>query len=205
MRRTKEEAEQTKKKILKAALDIFSEKSYDTATLNDIAKKADVTRGAIYWHFEDKKDILKELTDIHFGDFLEKAYNETLVLEGNSLEKIENLFTDYFEYFLNNPDNMKFKRIIDIKMAFDENNIFVQDIFGEIIENMIKKTNEIIVYGQSKNEIRQDIDAVFFTGTILNWITEFDRMDCLNYEKGFSFLDNKELILKNILKILQPL
>ena len=61
MRRTKEEAAITRQNILKAALNLFSEKGYATTTLAEIAQSADVTRGAIYWHFEDKADLFNSL------------------------------------------------------------------------------------------------------------------------------------------------
>jgi TetR/AcrR family acrAB operon transcriptional repressor len=53
-RRTKEEAEQTRKDLLNAALSVFSRKGYQSTRLEDIAKEAEVTRGAIYHHFGSK-------------------------------------------------------------------------------------------------------------------------------------------------------
>lgn len=63
MRRTKEEAEQTKQDLLDAALAEFSEKGYQAARLQDIAKRAGATRGAIYHHFENKADLYKKLIE----------------------------------------------------------------------------------------------------------------------------------------------
>jgi TetR/AcrR family transcriptional regulator, acrAB operon repressor len=63
MRRTKEEAAITRQNILKAALNLFSEKGYATATLAEIAQSASVTRGAIYWHFKDKADLFNNLAN----------------------------------------------------------------------------------------------------------------------------------------------
>lgn len=60
-KRTHAMAMQTKKRILNAALELFSEKGYDKTSLSDIARKAGVTRGAVYWHFEDKGELLLEL------------------------------------------------------------------------------------------------------------------------------------------------
>lgn len=62
MRRTKEEAAVTRATILKAALAVFSVKGYASATLDDVAKAAKVTRGAIYWHFKSKSDLYNTLT-----------------------------------------------------------------------------------------------------------------------------------------------
>jgi len=61
MRRTKEEAAVTRATVLKAALAVFSAKGYAATTLDDVAKAAKVTRGAIYWHFKSKADLYNTL------------------------------------------------------------------------------------------------------------------------------------------------
>jgi len=57
VRRTKEEAEVTRQRILDAAEVIFQRNGVSKTTLNDIAQEANVTRGAIYWHFENKVSV----------------------------------------------------------------------------------------------------------------------------------------------------
>ena len=61
MRRTKEEAAATRATLLKTALAVFSAKGYSAATLDDVAKAAKMTRGAIYWHFKSKADLYNTL------------------------------------------------------------------------------------------------------------------------------------------------
>ena len=63
MRRTKEEAEQTRQNLLDSALRVFSRKGYEVARLQDIAAEADVTRGAIYHHFGSKAELYTALVD----------------------------------------------------------------------------------------------------------------------------------------------
>ena len=63
MRRTKEEAAVTRATLLKTALSVFSAKGYSAATLDDVAKAAKVTRGAIYWHFKSKADLDNTLVE----------------------------------------------------------------------------------------------------------------------------------------------
>ena len=60
-RRTKEEAQHTRETILTAALDTFCEKGYSRTTFDEIAKKINLTKGAVYWHFKNKPDIIKAL------------------------------------------------------------------------------------------------------------------------------------------------
>jgi TetR/AcrR family acrAB operon transcriptional repressor len=57
VRRTKEEALETRARILDAAEQVFYEKGVAHASLEDIAVAAEVTRGAIYWHFKDKAEV----------------------------------------------------------------------------------------------------------------------------------------------------
>ena len=53
-RKTKEDARATRDAILDAAAALFAEHGVSGTTLQHIASAAGVTRGAIYWHFEDK-------------------------------------------------------------------------------------------------------------------------------------------------------
>ena len=62
-RKVKEEAEKTHEMILKSAVLLFADKGYDKTTLNDIAESLNMTKGAIYWHFESKEKLLIELLD----------------------------------------------------------------------------------------------------------------------------------------------
>jgi AcrR family transcriptional regulator len=50
--------------LLEAALDEFSTKGYEAATVADIAERAGVTTGALYAHFRSKLDLLLETTGI---------------------------------------------------------------------------------------------------------------------------------------------
>ena len=61
MRRTKEEAEQTRQDLLDAALTVFSQKGYTATRLEDVARAAGVTRGAIYHHFGSKAELYSAL------------------------------------------------------------------------------------------------------------------------------------------------
>ncbi len=62
-RKTKEEAQLTRTKILNAAERLFYERGVARTTLLDIAKAAGLTRGAIYWHFDDKGALLRAIAE----------------------------------------------------------------------------------------------------------------------------------------------
>jgi AcrR family transcriptional regulator len=53
-RRTKEAAAITREHLLDAAERVFRERGVAGSTLGEVAAKAGMTRGAVYWHFRDK-------------------------------------------------------------------------------------------------------------------------------------------------------
>ncbi len=61
--RTQKRARRTRKKLKKAALDVFTEKSVAAATVEEITEKADVGKGTLYQHFTDKDQIVVTLVD----------------------------------------------------------------------------------------------------------------------------------------------
>ena len=58
MRRTKEDAERTRNHIISAAIKVMNKRGIGQARYEDIAREANVTRGAIYHYFKGKNDIL---------------------------------------------------------------------------------------------------------------------------------------------------
>jgi len=62
-RRTKEEAQATRSHILDTAERVFEERGVSGTSLNEIAKAAGLTRGAIYWHFQNKADLFNAMMD----------------------------------------------------------------------------------------------------------------------------------------------
>ena len=63
VRRTKDEAQETRNRILDAGEHVFSEHGVSRTSLEDIAHAAGVTRGAIYWHFKDKSDLFAAMVN----------------------------------------------------------------------------------------------------------------------------------------------
>ena len=63
VRRTKDEAEQTRNAILDAAEKVFYKHGVARTSLEQIARAAKVTRGAVYWHFRDKIELCEAMAN----------------------------------------------------------------------------------------------------------------------------------------------
>ncbi|AYA62885.1 MULTISPECIES: TetR family transcriptional regulator [unclassified Alteromonas] len=96
MRRTKEDAELTKQTILKAAVDVFTERGVAKASLEEIARKADVTRGAVYWHFKNKMEIFDALHENLHTPFIERIMEGLEAEHPNPVGQLQELCTNIF-------------------------------------------------------------------------------------------------------------
>lgn len=67
MKKTAAEAAETRQAILRAALSVFSQRGYAATTLDQVARAAGVTRGAVYWHFANKAALYQALLQ-SYGD-----------------------------------------------------------------------------------------------------------------------------------------
>jgi TetR/AcrR family transcriptional regulator, acrAB operon repressor len=61
MKRSKEDAEQTRDRLIDAALKVFCRKGYAATSLEDVAREAALTRGAVYHHFGGKVGLYNAL------------------------------------------------------------------------------------------------------------------------------------------------
>src|SRR4051812_13864279 len=52
-----------RERLLDAAVQVFTERGYRAASLEDIAAAAGVTKGAVYWNFQGKQDLFFALID----------------------------------------------------------------------------------------------------------------------------------------------
>ena len=109
MRRTKSEAEQTRNSILDAALTLFDEQGYTQTTLSSVARKAGVTRGAIYWHFENKDEILVALTQEQFHDLMQQ--NADAMHQPDSWDSIGDNLNTFFQQLIRHPVRLRFFRV----------------------------------------------------------------------------------------------
>lgn len=94
VRRTKEDAEMTRNRLLDAAQEVFHAKGVSGASLTEVAQAASLTRGAIYWHFKDKADLFDAMMKRTTLPF-EQAWNggpDGSELQGPALPRILNVY-----------------------------------------------------------------------------------------------------------------
>ena len=68
--------EATRARILEAAAQLFLEHGFEATSVNAIARAAQVSVPALYWHFESKADICFSCLDLYMGAFADAVLGE---------------------------------------------------------------------------------------------------------------------------------
>ncbi len=126
-RKKKEEALETRKRILSAASQVFLDRGVARASLNEIAEVAGVTRGAVYWHFKNKTELFIALQDILHTPFLEMVLQDLEHEHPDPLNQLEELVTRLLEDI---EDNLEKRQIFTILMLKCDYSGDIQDLLA---------------------------------------------------------------------------
>ncbi len=69
-------ADATRARLVEAAAEVFSERGYDGAGVQEIARRAGLTTGAIYGRVSGKAELLREAIESHSNDELDELFNQ---------------------------------------------------------------------------------------------------------------------------------
>ncbi|WP_046234701.1 TetR/AcrR family transcriptional regulator [Paenibacillus algorifonticola] len=90
----------TKEAILQSFITLVSEKDFESITINDIADRANINRGTVYFHFDDKYDLLNKCIDENLNKMI-SATTETNA-SGETVDLIKSSFLPVMNYFAEN-------------------------------------------------------------------------------------------------------
>ena len=194
MRKTKEEALKTRSKVLKSAMKVFLAKGYSQTSLADIAETAGYTRGAVYWHFEDKSEILEILVSKFHERFLFKQA-EILPSALDPLQKVTEVININFLELYRNKEFRDFIELTWFKTEIDQHagllqgKVAITKIFNDTLTQLFY---EAARQGILKKDIEPEIAALSVT-SLINGIYRgyFVMPDQLQTEQvGKSIIEN---------------
>ena len=165
-----------KDQIMNAAQVVVASKGYDQARMDDIVKKAQLSKGAIYWYYKSKKDIYLSLIDYWFNEY-SAGVLKSLEDKDSSSEQLKSLFEYFVDQFDQNPDTFKimveFWRTSGLDVDFNNK---LQEIYSQFLEYIIDIIKNGIESGEFK-EVDPRITALSILINIegIHWFTLFDK------------------------------
>ncbi len=85
-------SEERREQILDAATNVFARQGFHKARMDDIVQEAGLSKGAVYWYFESKDEIIDEIFDRFFSRELE-GMHELVRLDTTVSERLFTMAT----------------------------------------------------------------------------------------------------------------
>jgi AcrR family transcriptional regulator len=138
---------------MQAAIDCFARLGYQGTSIDRIARDAGVTKGAVYYHFRDKEEVLFEAVKDRIGGF------EQLVLEEVSPEQdaLENLRHVVDACFFHATVSNHRRFIITLMIEALDTNPRLSAEFRNILRRMRAFLTSVVRRGQQRGALRADV------------------------------------------------
>lgn len=194
-KKTKAEALKTRQLLLETAIAQFAARGVTNTTLNDIADAAQVTRGAIYWHFENKVQLFNEIW------LQQPALSELITLDltaewqNNPLRLMREKLILGLQYIATNPRQRALMQILYHKCEFHEEMLseqYIREKIGFSHPQMRSLLIQAIAQGQLSPSLDLDVILIIlhgcFSGIVKNWLMNQSHYDL--FSQAPALVDN---------------
>ncbi len=166
----------TKKRIIEVARRLFSEHSYLGVSMSDIAKKLNITKAALYYHFTGKAEIYKEVLNEVFDNLnlsIAEAFDEK-----TTDRKLRKLIRNYLSFGLIEKNLIK-----ALMLKISPTNSQIRNYVIQLREQVAERIQPLIEDVLRNKKLARKADSKLVTALLTG------MMDALLLE--YSFLDKK--------------
>src|SRR5262245_24574574 len=143
----------SRKQLMTAAIDCFARLGYQGTSIDRIARDAGVTKGAVYYHFRDKEELLFEAVKDRVGGFEKQILADTLP-EEDALTTLRRVVD---ACFLNATVSNHRRFIITLMVEALDTNPRLSAEFRNILRRMRAFLTVVMRRGQEQGVIRSDV------------------------------------------------
>lgn len=211
VRKTKEDAEITRQRIVQAAREMFLTRGVSRTSLEQIANHAGVTRGAVYWHFENKAELfyaMREQVFLPLIDRMEDIFH--LQEEGpanpiDPLERIEHFMKATIQVLEKDTTTRQTYEIMMSKCEYVEEFATVLQQILNNCSSIISKLSEMYSRALKKELIDSQLSALelamdthlFFSGLLHMWVKDTES---IRFRHQANVLIEKHILLRRKIK-----
>jgi AcrR family transcriptional regulator len=157
-KRREREKENRKSAILKAARKLFFEKGFKSVTVDSIAKKAELSKGAVYLYFKSKDEIYSQILLNEIDEF-QKKISDLFMDNERASDMLFKLSSIYVDFFL--KDRELFRILMTFMLHANHSNL-PEDLQKHIIKSMnrsIDVIEKIFRHGVDSGEFSPSINV----------------------------------------------
>lgn len=192
-RRTKAQAEATKEAIIAAALRVFYVRGVTSTSLAHIAKEAKVTRGAVYWHFRNKQDLLESIS-ARYQLPLEALVKQVQMDNGKSaLFRLQKHLIELLQRVADDKLYRQFFEVVLLKCEFNQANQALLERQQAVFEASAMRIKSILTLAVQANDLPEQLNvnkaASFLQASVIGllytWLLAPQAYDLHAYADSF--------------------
>jgi len=182
MKYQQEKALATRNQVMQAALKVFCRKGYSATTLADVAEEARLSRGAIYWNFNNKQDLYVTLV----REYFQERIHGVLVARSAQLSDPLSALREYmFNYNYNTVANSEIREFMELVRYKTEVKTLSEDILSvqrkfDIL--MKEEISDLIKLCRDSGSIRVDIPEDVLVMATLSYLNGIESTWMFNQE-----------------------
>jgi len=173
--------EKRRRELLDAACELFAAKGYEKTNVSDIAARAGVSQGTIYWYFKSKDELLLAV----FEDWLAQLAQDYVAIVGQP-GTTEDRLRRYARAAARRMQEAE--ALIPIETEFWTlifRNDAIRERFGELFRQFRADIADLFRQGVTSGELRSDINPdhlaaiaiAVYDGLVLQWAAEPQAVD----------------------------
>jgi TetR/AcrR family transcriptional regulator, cholesterol catabolism regulator len=147
-------AERKRAEILRAGLKVFAEKGFNAATMDDIALELEATKGLLYYHFETKEDLLREILERN-----ELTAGFERILDGIGDRPLREALTVFAERLTTVfEQNRELARFLHVHSLLSGSEAAI--IYSEVLARLYGRVAELLEGFRRRGQIRAEIHTL---------------------------------------------
>jgi AcrR family transcriptional regulator len=153
-------AENGRRDLMDIAIDCFARYGYQATSIDRIARAAGLTKGAIYYHFKDKEDLLFEAVKSRVSQFERRITSDIAAIQdaAAALRRVGELC---FEHATKSNHR---RLIVTLMVEALDTNARLSAQFREMMRRFRAFLRGIIEVGQRQGVFRADVSAITAAG-----------------------------------------
>ncbi len=154
-----------KERIVKESTALFLHKGFQGTTIKDITDAVGLTKGAFYWYFKTKGDLLETILEEWEKTFLDGLIRSDEAVEGGFLDRFKRYHKYSTEYAVNHRELCLVWTILAAEIA--GSGLKAERTFRGGLERYIGFVKGLIEAGKEEGAVKADFDSSVLANTII--------------------------------------
>jgi AcrR family transcriptional regulator len=184
------QGEQTKSKIIEAAVELFVRQGYHGTSINDITQKVRITKAAFYSHFDSKGQLLLRIINEYESRYIDQLIRVVTEYDADPVSKLHRAISFNADFAAKNPELCLFLDYLSAELNADVD--FLPSL-KRVYDRYQSFITEIIAAGIQQGLVNKDLNpaltALIFIavhdGLVHQWSLNRYRLDGKEYVRDY--------------------